>query len=319
MAVVLSSTLVNAPTTVATSLYAMDQWWQPGNSDERWDLTSGLSGVALQSGVRGLLTPPFIQYSQKSPAIAGSRWRGYQTDEREVFWPLAVFQGNGGADFIAHDRHLWRGLRPDVPGTWAVTQPGGESRQLRIRFAGLDNADLDLAPELTGYVVYGLNFVAEQPFWTGTTISRVFGPTPGTTPNFLGGGTASAGPPFVLASGSTQASATIANPGDVPAWPIWTLYGPMTSATIGTGGYSIAVPFSLNSSEWLRLDTDPSQRVALVGSGPVTANAGDDRTADLGVADFGQVDPASEADLDINVVGTGQVGVEITPNYFRAW
>lgn len=297
--------------TVATDVYPMQHWWTPGNADETWDLTSGQSGIALQGGVRGLTMPKFTRYTQNSPAVAGTRWRGFNTDEREVFWPLAVFSSLGAQAWLDHDRHFWAGLRPDVVGTWAVTQPSGEVRSLPIRFTEDTEDALDIAPEIFGWQVYGLAFVAESPFWTGDTVTRNYGLGDDTL-SFFG---TSGGPPFYLAPAQTTATATVDNPGDVPAWPVWRLTGPFDFASVGAGGLNIEIPFGVGAGATLTLDTDPTSRVLIYSADDTVL----DMTDRLGAVAFGQVPPGGQVDLNISITGTGSVSIDLTPNYFRAW
>jgi hypothetical protein len=278
-----------------------------------WDISQGISGVVLQAGVRGMHMPPIQRYSSKMPALAGSIWRGAVTDEREVFWPVKVYQDNSTIDWISHNQRFWHGFRPDQTGLWSVIQPdanglAGERRSLRVRFASEDNDADDIAPELQGWAVYGINLIAESPYWCGDTVTKTFQATSPT--NYYG--PTGYGPPFYISSGLSAATASITNPGDVEAWPVWTIYGPTTSVSVGLGGRAVTFPMSIAANSWVALDSSPTSQQALTDTGV-------DVTAQLGTVDFAPIPPGTEVPLTIAITGTGQVAVSILPRYYRAY
>ncbi len=301
-----------------------------------WDLTSDDSGVWLMQGVRGINSnPPFVHYRQKSAAVAGSRWRGFSTDEREVFWPLYIAQGDGSQAWLDYDAAFWSTMEPDKTGIWAVTQPGddvnaGETRTLELRFES--EGDPPDSPELFGWADYGVYLHAEQPYWCGPKIKQSWSNS-GTQVDFYGGGPLPGhgfGPPFFISSAATVSRAAIANPGPVPGRPVWTVYGPTTGGTsLGVDGRAIDIPFTLGLGQWVRLDTDPTDQRALFGSGAVKIGsdwvippdalaAGQDRTRDLGASTrFGLVPARDTSSLEIVLTGTGTVSLELEPRYYR--
>lgn len=313
-------TRVDLPS-IAAQWTSSEHWWTCG--DDTWDLSSGDSGVFLMPGVRGLNMPPINRYTQKSASVAGSRWRGSVTEEREAFWPLFIHSDGGSQAWLDHNRRFWNTMRPDKTGVWTVKQPGsedvaGESRSLTLRYSDDGSQTYDVAPELFGWMEYGITLVAEQPYWVGDVIGQVFGPPPGSVDFF--GGSAHVGPPFNIRSASSMANASIENPGDVEAPPVWTLYGPFTTATVGVGARLITVPFTVADGEWVRIDTTPTDRRAMFGSGDVLPGKGVNRNRDLTSSSNlrGNVPPAASAQLSVNMAGTGRVEVEIQPRYYQA-
>jgi hypothetical protein len=275
-----------------------------------WDLSHGLSGLALQSGVRGLKDPPITRWKTQSPAVSGSIFRGVVTDEREIFWPIKVFANSGSNDWIVHNSRFWRTLDPNRTGQWVVTQPNGTRRTLTCRFTGLDDDSDDISPELVGFCVYGINLVAEQPYWVGETTTRIFENVTGQ--NFYGGsGGGGFGPPFYLSSGTTLASASTSNPGDVPVSPVWRINGPSTDCTVIVDGHTIAFPMSIGAGHWVELDTAPTSQVAL-------DDLGVDRTAELGAVDFAEIRPGDNVPLTVSMTGGGSVSMKLTAAYRRA-
>lgn len=278
-----------------------------------WDLSGGSSGLALQTGVRGMHMPPILRYASKAPAVAGSLWRGSITDEREVFWPIKVFTDGDSQDWIDHNRKFWDTLTPEKTGQWIVVQPNGATRYLTCRYAEEENDADDISPELMGWIVYGIHLVAERPYWEGSPITRSYGAA-GSGQNYYGGDAGGGfGPPFFISQGSSLTQASINNPGQVGAWPTWTVFGPLTGASTGLNGRAITFPFTLSTGQWVRINTDPTDQVCRDW-------AGVDRTAELTSVQFTEIPPGVNLPLEVSTIGgLGRVEVSITPRYYRAY
>ena len=272
-----------------------------------WDLATGVSGLGMMPGVRGLHMPPTKHYKDTYPTTAGSRWRGYQIEEREVFWPIQVYSDYGTQEWLNHDKAFWRTMSPAKTGTWLVTQPNGTTRSLTLRFQDDGQTTFDIDPSIVGWANYGITFTAEQPFWTEPEISRTFRPT-GSSGFFSAAGSGSV---INITAGSALSGASLYNPGDEPAYPIWEIVGPTSQATITVDGRSINIPFAVPSGSKLVIDTNPEVLSAVLG--------GVDRTQDLGSADFAQLPVGDVSTMSLNVVGSGYVSVRFTPRYYRAW
>jgi hypothetical protein len=274
-----------------------------------FDLATGRSGVLLMAGARGLGIPPITRYTSSSASVHGSRWRGMNVQEREAFWPLKVYLNAGSQAWIEHDRAFWHSLHPEHVGTWTVTQPNGDSRSLQLRLVDDGQFAPDTAPELIGWARYGVTMVAEDPFWKGAPIDRTWGNV--ATVNYFGGPTGGGfGPPYYITEGSSASAAVIQNPGDVDAWPVWTLAAPFTSAAVGVGTKLVNVPFAMASGS-LSIDSDPTVQTAV-------DHLGNDRTADLGTVDWASIPPSELAVLNVSIVGTGRVTGRVVPRYLRA-
>lgn len=274
-----------------------------GWDGSEWDLSHGLSGLSLLAGARGMLEPPIVRYATKPGAINGSLHRGSIYDERDCFWPLKVYNGDGSQAWLDHNRKFWRTLDKDQVGRWVITQPSGERRTLTARFNGLSDDSLSDDLGLVARQVFGVNLVAENPFWMGEPIGETF--NNGASENFYGGsGGGGFGPPYYLSSGVTIATATVTNPGDVDVWPTWTLRGPYSAATASGVGFP-----ALAADEWISMNTDPTDQVAW-------DHTGADRTAELENFDqFVEIQRGETVPLEITMTGAGSVSVEITPAY----
>ncbi len=281
------------------------QTWT-GWDDTLWRISGDPSSpVRLKAGVRGLDDPPWKRYSANSPSVAGTRYRGSVAEEREVFWPVGVYAAVDSTEWLALHRAFRRTLEPRRTGVWTVTQPDGEQRQLVLRYVGTGGHVSKTDPSRLGWERYGIDLVAEQPFWQGTPIVRSWKAE--VPPQFFGGAGI-----ITIASGSTLANAAIGNPGDEPSWPVWTITGPCTSVQVGVAGRVVVVPFTLAAGEVLVIDTDPSQQTAIMSTGV-------ERTHELGAADFASVPPGESVALSLSMVGSGTVSASLTPLYHRAW
>jgi hypothetical protein len=161
-------------------------------------------------------------------------------------------------------------------------------------------------PMHRGWASYGVTLVADDPFWTGESVRRVwsdgedvdsFNPGPGAV--------------IKVASASQLSSAVMTNQGDLEAWPVWTVKGPVTSVTVGVDGRTVQWNVALTASDTLVIDTDPTVQCAWLN--------GVDVTAQLGSADFAPIPAGHELPLSLTMAGTGSVEATITPRFFRAW
>lgn len=271
-----------------------------------WDMLAPDGGVTLEA-VRGLHMPAWDRHTSSVPALAGSRHRGSRTVEREVFWVTAVHSRLGTPDWVALDRAWWHSFDPDREGMWTVSTQGVD-RVLRLRLAQADDV-MDADPTLTGDLSYGVTLVAAQPFWEGPDVSRTF--TASTPSEFF----LPAGGVFFISPSNTLDTATMDNPGDEAAWPVWLITGPCTSATVGADGRDIVVPFALTAGQTLTIDTRPDRQT-------VVDHTGASRVDDLAAVAFGRVPAGGSVPLNIVAADTDagfSVTATLTPLHRRAW
>jgi hypothetical protein len=199
-------------------------------------------------------------------------------------------------------------MAPDKPGVWTVTHPDGQTRTLTCTAAHDGGHAYSWDPSRIGWAAYGQGLLAEQPYWAGAPIERswkasepvdFFGPT-------------GFGPPFYISSGSTFASAEVDNPGNVEAYPAWTLTGPSTTASVGVDGHVVEYAAPIPDGETRIIDTRPDRLT-------VVDQDGNDRIDDLGGAEFVPVPAGASVALDIAVAGAGMVTMALTPLFHRAW
>lgn len=284
-----------------------------------WNLTKASEGVVMLPGVRGLTMPPVVHYTTAYPTVAGARWRGHAVDPREVFWPIQLFSDVGSQAWIDRDRAFWRTMRPDKTGTWTVIQPSGEERKLDCRFDNDSEQSFNTDPVMVGWSNYGIVMKANAPFWRGTPITREW-VAGAPVPFFPTGGTGG----LTIGSSRGLSTATIKNPGDVEAFPVWELTGPVTSASVGIGGKTINVPFAIAAGQVLIINSDPAVQSAtlynVTGSGATRVLSSPvNKTMQLGAVNFAPVPAEATTPLSLTMTGTGRVTLKLTPLYLRAW
>lgn len=303
-----------------------------GWDGSRWTFC-GAEGVSLLRGVRGFELPPIERWATTIPSAAGSRYRGHRIGERTVFWPLKVYQPASSQAWIERDRAFWKTLQPDRTGVWWVEQPDGTRRTLTLRVTETDDR-WDFSPGLMPWHTYGIDLVAEDPMWKGTLETRAFAASTG-QPFFGGDEGEGFGPPFFISESSTLATAHIANPGDVAAWPQWWI-GESQSSSVG----GVVVPFEVAPGKLLVIDESPLSQAAILIDLPASDEAafadlplteqrdrvraalpnGTNVTRQLGAGTrFSPVKPGASVDLDITMTGSGFVRVLLEPLYYRAW
>lgn len=279
-----------------------------------WDITRAAEGVCLMPGVRGLSMPPIVHYTTSYASVVGSRWRGHTVEAREVFWPVQVFSDVDSAGWVIRERAFWKTMRPDKTGTWTVSLPSGEKRHLDCRFVDDSGVAFDTDPVLAGWSNYGINMLAHHPFWRAAPIRREW-TAGGAVPFFPAGGGGGGG--FTISPSATLDTATMLNPGDVDAYPVWEVHGPVTSAQVGVEGRNITIPFAVADGQTLIIDTDPTAQTATLYDAGMTNPV--DKTMELGTVDFAPMPADRNAPVSLLVSGGGRITLVLTPLYLRAW
>lgn len=321
-----------APVDPAPSWSGMPMTWAAKGLE--FSLTDRRTGIHLMPGVRGLGSTTTERHSSASPAVAGSRYEGTSTLDREAHWPLRIWHNGGSIDWMERDRAFWATMDPEDTGVWTVTHPDGKHRSLRLRFVSDGDHARDRNPLRLGWDTYGITLVAEQPFWEGDPVvkswkNRTYAPFFEPT-----------GPQIVnIAAGSDASTATIDNPGDVESYATWFLDGAMTAAAVGVNGVVVDVPFAIATGECLVIDSDPE----LVGATMYQISAAQlalpaeqrkkpsarvigvdlinplDMSAALGEADFAPIPAGASVPLTLTITGAGAVEALLPTRYRRPW
>lgn len=272
-----------------------------------WPLSDPYSGVFLTNGgVEGLGMPAHQAWTSSSPAVHGQSFRGMVVEPRPVFWPVFVYSDASSDEWLERDRAFWKSLRPGMHGEWSVTTPGG-TRTLACRFVDDGNHSYTVDPFARGWVLYGVSLVADDPFWKGSPVSRSWAADPAPQNFYDPDGT----PLLHLSPGFSMSSAKMTNEGDVEAWPVWTITGPITTVDVGVDGRTVSWDVALVEGDVLVIDTDPTVQSAWLN--------GVDVTDQLGSADFAPIPAGEDRTLSLTMTGDGLVEATITPRHFRAW
>lgn len=275
-----------------------------------FDLLDPAAGVFLAGGVLGLNMPTHAAVTRSTPGVAGSRLLDTRALGRDITWPVFMFSATSQG-WVDLDRAFWATMHPDRAGVWSVTDPAGSTRKLRARYVDDGGHIFTADPTSTGWQLYVVRLVADQPYWEGEPVTRSWKGGPA-EPYYGGTGGGGYGPPYFIAPGSTLGTATMDNPGDVDAYPVWTITGPTTSVTVGVGGRLVTAPFPIPDGTSLTVDPRP---------GPTGKSAYDStgarRTAELSDRDFAPIAHGASVPLSLAMTGDGMVTATLTPLYRR--
>lgn len=187
------------------------------------------AGHLVQPGARGLDMPTWKAFETESPQIHGNHREGVKANAREIMIPVVIYSNDGRAAFLDRKRRLLTDLSPldgdGGRGTLTLTEPDGSSRSITAIYASGAEGSEDLDAAGRRWTAYGITWTCESPFWDGAPIGRGF--RAGVDAPFFPSGV----PWEVSDSQVLGTGVEIFNPGNVDAYPVWTIHGPMTSAT----------------------------------------------------------------------------------------
>jgi hypothetical protein len=180
---------------------------------------------ALGDGISGLGAAPVVLTTDPLPR-GGAKVRHIQPQPRTVLWPVHV-EADTHQHFIDTWRQLGRAFTDTLrygPGVLDIARPDGRRRQIQVRYQdgwqGLGQPGTGLNWDRAV-----ISLLCEDPYFYDaepTVQTRTFDTG---TADFLS--------PYPQVSSSQVLGDTIiSNPGDVMAWPVWTITGPATSVTI---------------------------------------------------------------------------------------
>lgn len=278
--------------------------------------SSAWPGILIQPGATGLDMPPFALFSDDSPNLDGSIYRSARASAREIMIPVYLY-GIDRPTVNAIKRKLFQALNPKRGYCLLkFTEGNNVTRQITAYYkGGMEGAEGDTSGFT--WCKYGLTFTAMDPWFypTRSTSQRwTFGsgdPFLSTTASFF---------PMNLADGvlGDNTTMTIYNPGDIEAWPVWTLKGPIKSFTLQSPhGETIKASAPTDgtdvvaSGKTLTIDTRPGKKT-------VKDNTGVNYWSKLNVnPQFWSVDPGdTEATISV-VTGSGSAAVTLSfyPRY----
>lgn len=270
-----------------------------------WPLTRPQArNPRMQPGVQGLHMPRMQVVKSSSPLVAGVELMGYSLPEREVYWPL-LFRASSAEKWAVEHGAFFDSFHPVETGVWTVGEgPTARTLPLTGVFDGTHSFPHD--PFITGRAVIGLQLEAPRPLWRGRAIVKEFGADEGE--DFI---PPTGAPDFYISPAATFQQAQIENPGNEPAYLVWTVEGPSSDVQLGVGGALIEVPFPVPEGSKLVIDTDPAGQYATLD--------GVDVTRELGFQMFAPVPARGTSPLAIAAAGSGLVRAALVPLYWRAF
>lgn len=199
---------------------AQARWIDP--TGREWPLTNAELGWATLDEVSGLGATPISMATDSAP-YGGTTIRHIQPVARTVTWPLHIF-GRNHTEFIARYRQLataFTQTRRRGPGKLVIGRPDGTEREIAAYYqAGFDSSPG--AAHLHDDVV--LSLYCPDAYWQGReelTEYREYA----TSSSYL-----TAYP--TISSAMVFGQTHILNPGDVEAYPVWTITGPAETITV---------------------------------------------------------------------------------------
>jgi hypothetical protein len=109
-------------------------------------------------------------------------------------------------------------------------------------------------------------------------------------------------------------TATIDNPGDVPAWGTYTIWGPLNLWTFQLGG-GLVGSLALADGDVLRIFTAPDQQYALLTHAGVET----DVTPLIPSIDWRPAPRGQAVPLNISYQGNGRMQAEFRPRFHRGY
>lgn len=277
-----------------------------GVDGSTWDLIDG--PATLLGGIKMLGTAKPTHWHRESPAIDGSVWQGMRTPMRDdPVLPIRIDGDRDSTRWRELEDEFFKAIDPRGEFAVTVTRPDAQSRTLRLRYADGGDPDSNTDPMLYAFSTYVIECVAADPFWRGETIVREFRAEE--QHQFF------PGPPFYINSSNTTTDGKTSNPGDVEAWPKWTVGGPSTAWKVGVGASVVEQAAVLLAGEERIVDEHPAHRSVRDGNGK-------DRWSELLRADFAPIPPGEDVGLSLDLQGVQEgtyIRLEYTPGYRRAW
>jgi len=278
-----------------------------------WNLLDLSSPAHLLNGLSGLHLAAVSHRWTQTARRSGRRWKDAVTDARSFHMTVRVGDPEPpfrtGDDWRALDSQFWRALDFDRTATLVVNG----KRSLPFRLDGDNDHEYPKDPALLGKAVYSIACIADSPEWLGSPVEATYSFAPTTPTDYYGG--PSQGPPFVISASDIGRTARISNPGDLPAYPVWRITGPATSAVVGVGTRVVPIPFSIQAGQQIFIDTQAQT---------ITDGSGVSLWPSMGSTpvDFAPIPPGGEVPIAVGLEDggpTSEIRATLVPRYRRAW
>lgn len=267
------------------------------------------SGWVLQPGPKGLDMPAYAMSTDESPGIDGYAVRQVRAQGKEIVLPIAFWQDDSRAAYLARRRAFIKALNPKRgPGILTVTQPDGEARTIEAYYTGGMEGDESLDASGMRWCLSALSFACPSPYWLGAAVEHEWRTAEtGTFFPIL---------PLAVRDSQVLGAVTVDNDGDDTAHPVWTIDGPATSIELSneTTGESLLLTHTITNADTIVIDTRERRQTALL-NGSTNLWPDLDDTSVLWALDPG------ENDLTLTVLGSDgdtRVRLSYQPRYLAA-
>lgn len=252
----------------------------PFNGSQGYQLLTGFTGLGI----------PTTDVRITNSAGDGGTWRSTRRGVRDLDLPLYV-EGEDRADVETKLRRLTSALddRNGVAPKLVAYYGDGTSYELEVHYAA--GAETQYGADAGAqYCRWVLTLRAPNPYWTSVqAVSFSLGASTGTR------GLLPELDRLLVKSSQVLGSFSLTNPGDVPAFPVWTLEGPATTTSVTLSGVGWTYNESLSAGDKITVDT---------GAATVKNASGVNKYAYLGTAPKLFAIPAGECTLSIVMTGT---------------
>lgn len=292
-------------------------WEYQGVDGSIWGLSDPTSPVQLSGDAVGNLSTASRRFRFSENAVsAGRRRTSFVHEAREL--PMTVTlnpsEMPGRVESIADA--WWKAWSPLVPGRLTHVRPSGERRHLHVYHdadasnepAGLDPLGLLNAYELT------MMLSADDPIVYGEDI--IIGPFESTRLSLYGAVNAAGeevAPPFILFDEDQVGQRSLLNTGDLPAWPVWYVEGPVESYEFVLPGGTLSGAYSIAEGQTLIIDTRAGAKSAVLSNGTTRTLVTDVALERWGFAPV----PVGESVAQITFAGEGRIRGEAVTGYER--
>lgn len=258
------------------------------------------STYIVTDGLKGFGIPATTVRIQES-ATDGGIFRHTKRGIREVDMPIVIV-GTDRADTETKMRRLSNALQNTLgAATLTATYGNGDVYYLSVYYAGGGETVFGQDGGLT-FARWVITLQAPNPFWTSTT-GNTFKVNAGNT----GRGLLPKLSYMRVSSSQAIGTVTVANTtGDVPSFPVYTIYGPLTTLSVTTGSTGFTYSAAIASGETITIDT---------AAGTVVDQAGVNKYSNLAAAPKLFAIPPGTTTITVN--GTGATSAtQISCTYY---
>lgn len=278
----------------------------------QWTIENGIDKISLDNvvakkylktvGRKGFHVAPTTLIKRQG-AAGGQRWRRTRRGGRVIDLPVTIL-GDDRNDTEQKLRALVRLMQDDISAPRLVgTYPSGERLYAEFHYSA--GADASYGTDTNGrtFCTWPLTLECDSPYWTSERqVQYSIGPAN------AGRGLLPKLSRLQVSSSQTLGTVQIENPGDVDAYPVWTLRGPGDAGFKATrfDGQSFQFNAALTASDIITIDTLKKT---------VTDQNGNNRYADL--AGSPKLFSVPKGTSTLSVIMTGTTSASLISLYFN--